>query len=258
MKLIDTHAHLHDPVFPIDSEAALRRARSVGVEKLIMIGTNAEQSAAAVAFAEGHDKVWASVGLHPHEAQKSEDISQIKKLAEADKVVAIGECGLDYYYLNAPKTHQREAFRKQLAVARALSLPVSLHIRGEDDKPDNVYRDIWSIWDEFDGLSGVVHSFSAGLKQMDEALERGLYIALNGIMTFSTDPEHIMVMRDVPMERLLLETDSPYLTPVPYRGKVNEPKYVELTAAHIAEVKGVTKQTLASKTSANAETLFSI
>lgn len=258
MRLIDTHAHLHDPVFAGDPKAAIVDAKAFGVEKIILIGTDAELSEEAIKLAQKHHNVWATVGLHPHEAEQSKQLQSMKQLLKEDKVVAVGEIGLDYYRLKSPKAKQKQVFERQLKWAKSAKLPVSLHIRDSEENPGDAFDDVWKIWDRIGLTKAVVHSFSAGVKQMDQVVERGLYLGLNGIMTFSKDPEHALVAREAPLENIVLETDAPYLTPEPFRGTINEPKFVEHTAAFLAAAHGVTKEKFASVTSDNAEKLFSI
>jgi TatD DNase family protein len=255
--LFDTHAHLHDEVFTLDKNESLKKATLAGVDKIISIGTDARLSNLAIEFAKEHPNVWASVGLHPHEAKhlKSQKI-ELEQLIKKEKVVAIGECGIDYFYNHSNRDEQFLALRTQLDWASKTSLPVVLHVRSSQDNPKDAFTDLWKIWDGFDNLRGVVHSFSSTLENMQSALDRGLYIAINGIMTFSNDPEHYEVIKKIPLNKMLLESDAPFLTPLPNRGKINEPKYVRDTANYIAEVRKINIEDLANATTANAENLF--
>ncbi len=221
---------------------------------MLVIGTTLEDSKLAVEFAEAYPNVWASIGVHPHEAERHnahEVEREFLKLAKNNKVVAVGECGLDYFYEHSPKSEQIAMLRAQLSVAKQTNLPLSFHVR-------DAYDDFWPILDEFAGLRGVLHSFTDTEVNLQIALERGLYLGVNGIATFSKDPNQQAMYKAIPLESLLLETDAPYLTPRPFRGKVCEPKHVMLTAEFIAEEKGLQNEQIARITTANARKLFNL
>lgn len=174
-----------------------------------------------------------------------------KQAAAMRKVVAVGECGLDYFYSHSPREEQIQAFETQIVLALEHSLPMIFHVR-------DAFEDFWPVFDAHPGMTGVVHSFSATTKELDEILKRGLYVGLNGIMTFTSRDDQLAAARAVPLEKLLLETDAPFLTPVPFRGKINEPKYVREVAHFLAALRGESLATLAGQTTRNAKKLFNI
>ena len=250
--LIDTHAHIHSADYPIDPSLALRNAAAVGVEKIICVGTNILDSQQAITFAAAHNNCYASVGLHPHDAKLGKEAYQeLSKLASNPTVKVIGECGLDYYYNNSPKKDQEAAFRFQIELALQYKLPLIFHIR-------EAFDDFFRIIDEYAGVKGAVHSFTSNQQHAEEVISKGLYISLNGIVTFTKDPNQLMAARRIPLNRLLLETDAPFLTPVPKRGKVNEPANVLLVAEFLSELRQEPLEILAHTTSANACELFNI
>ncbi len=246
--LIDTHCHIHDHEFftPELAEAAYGRARDTSVA-MLCVGTRQDDSRRAVEFAAAHDQVWAIVGVHPHEAK--DGVSEIGKLLgeQLQKVIGIGEIGLDYYYNHSPREVQIAALEQQLQWAQDYHLPVSFHVR-------EAYDDFWPIFDNFSGISGVLHSFTDLPVNLEKALEKGLYIGVNGISTFARDKQDMFA--SIPLERLLLETDAPFLTPVPKRGTMNEPVFVEYVAKHHATIRGVELEKIAATTTANAHALF--
>jgi TatD DNase family protein len=250
--LVDTHSHIHFKEFADDADAVIERARAAGVAKLLCVGCNADDSARAVAFVHGKDNAWATVGLHPHDAAEGQPaLDRIATLAHQPKVVAIGECGLDYFRNLSPRDDQLQAFRYQIELALRLDLPMVFHVR-------DAWEDFFDMVDGYPNLRGVVHCFTAGPSEMQMALDRGFYIALNGIMTFTKDQEQLAVAKTVPRDRLVLETDCPFLTPVPHRGKRNEPSYIGLTAAFLAELRGENEGDLRAATTKSAEALFGI
>lgn len=255
MRFIDTHCHIHFPDYQLDPEAAIASAAAVGVTKLMAVGCTLPDSKGAVEFAARHDNIWASIGLHPHEGSvyvhDHEALQQFHNLANKPKVVAIGETGLDYHYMHSSKEDQEKLLRLQLDIAVEHDLPLIFHVR-------NAFDDFWKIFDHYKGLKGVVHSFSAGSKELDEILARNLYVGLNGIMTFTKDAEQMEAAKRVPLTKLLLETDAPFLTPVPYRGTICEPKHVLNTAEFLARLRGEDLEHVAKASTANAEVLFKI
>lgn len=252
MKLFDSHCHIHDEQYGFDIEAVRKRAVEKGIEGMVCIGTSALDSQKAVAFVRDKPECFASVGLHPHEAILGEDDFEIlAQLVLDPKVVAIGEFGLDYYYENSPKEDQIKALRYQLNLAVSSGKPCVFHIR-------DAFEDFWPVFDEFTGIRGVIHSFTATEKELDQALRRDLYIGLNGIMTFTKDEAQLAAARAVPLEKLMLETDAPYLTPTPLRGKVNEPSYVEFVAEFLSRLREESIETLSEVTTGNARSLFGI
>ncbi len=250
--LIDTHAHIHFHDARDELDGILERAHEAGVMKIITIGVEEDDSAEAIAVAKAYEHIWASVGLHPDEADRGyEALDEIARLAEFEKVVAIGECGLDYYREGYDKYAQERAFRYQIELALERDLAMVFHVR-------EAFDDFYRILDEYDDVRGVVHSFTAGVTEMEVAIERGLYVALNGIMTFTKVPQQLEAARRVPLNRLLLETDSPFLAPVPKRGKPNEPAFTAFTAEFLANLRGEPLEDLSSATTHNAERLFRI
>lgn len=249
--LTDTHCHIHEPSYELEVDATLTRAREAGVDRLICVGTDNLSSTEAVRFAEAHDNVWASVGAHPHDAKDGFDQVEALVRDRSPKLVAIGEIGLDYFYTHSPRQVQIQALEAQLQLARDHQLPVIFHVR-------EAFDDFWPIFDNFSGLKGELHSFTDSQVNLDAALGRGLFIGVNGISVFTKDKAQKSVFDRIPLERLLLETDAPFLTPPPHRGKVNEPAYVRHVAEYHAERRGVALEHLARATSANASTLFSI
>lgn len=245
---IDTHCHIHEANYP-DAGAALERAYAAGVEKLICVGTDNTTSREAAEFAPRHHDIFFSVGAHPHDAK--DGYEEVERLAKSggEKLVAIGEIGLDYFYSHSPREVQIKAFEAQLQLALDQKLPVIFHVR-------EAFDDFWPIFRNFPGLKGVLHSFTDSTENMQKGVSEGLYIGVNGISTFARDKQ---AMWDaLPLESMLLETDAPFLTPVPHRGKVNEPAFVRNVAEYHANRRGVELEHLARVTSANASTLLGI
>ena len=250
MKLIDSHCHIHDTEFFGDQrEAVYARAVEAGVG-MIAVGTDQRSSVEAVKFAESHDLVWAAVGVHPHDTKDGwETIAELA--GSSQKVVAIGEIGLDYFYNHSPREVQIRGLEEQLQIALDRNLPVSFHVR-------EAFTDFWPIFDNFSGLRGVLHSFTDSRANAEAGLSRGLHIGINGISTFTKDANQQELYRSLPLEKILLETDAPFLTPAPFRGKMNEVGYVELVAKHAAQVRGQSFDDVAATTLASTRALFSI
>lgn len=250
---VDTHCHIHEPQFFDDGAAAeaLRRATDYGVAKLVCVGTSEDSSRQAVEFADRHPICYAVVGVHPHDTK--DGIAHIAAiLAEKHKkLVGVGEIGLDYFYNHSSRDVQIAAFEQQLQWAADHSLPVSFHVR-------DAFDDFWPIVDNFKDIRGVLHSFTDSQANMERALSHGLYIGLNGISTFTKDEAQRRMYDAIPLESMLLETDAPFLTPAPYRGKVNEPAFVKHVAEYHADRRAVELEHLARVTSANASNLFSL
>ena len=252
MEFVDTHCHIHEADYKVGAETAIANANAQGVTKLICVGTSEADSAVAVAFAQNNDHVWASIGLHPHDAKLGQEaFDALAALAGSPKVVAVGECGLDYFYNHSAKEDQEQALRFQIELALKHNLPMIFHIR-------DAFEDFWPIFDSYKGIRGVVHSFTATTKELDEALERNLYIGLNGIMTFSKNQDQLLAAKSVPLDKLVLETDAPFLTPTPLRGKVNEPKNVVLTAEFLSKLRGESLEQIARASTQNANTVFKL
>jgi TatD DNase family protein len=252
--LIDSHCHLDFPELAGDEAGVLARARTAGVAGMLTIGTRLDQFEKVRAIAERHDNVWCSVGVHPHEA-KEEGQRTLDRLIEAarhPKVVGIGETGLDFYYEHSPRSDQEESFRAHIAAARQTGLPLIVHTRDAD-------RETGDILEEEHGkgaFPGLIHCFSSGPEVARRALALGLYISISGIVTFKAAESLRATVRDIPLDRLLVETDAPYLAPVPKRGKTNEPAFVAHTATKVAELKGVGLAELEGATTDNFFRLF--
>ncbi|MFZ1812500.1 MAG: TatD family hydrolase [Candidatus Saccharimonadales bacterium] len=295
MTLTDTHCHIQEASY-LDSEGAYERALAVGVGRMIVVGTDEVTSREAVEFAAAHANAWAAVGLHPHDAVRGlEAIDDIRAIVAASaaslrksdrrteknsaptagsrvtfsreaadaagahrisSIVAIGEIGLDYFYDNSPREQQIDMLHAQIELALEHNLPVIFHVREASslEGRTSVWDDFWPIFDQYKGLRGVLHSFTDNLSNMEAALSRGLLIGVNGIATFARDRQE--VYRAIPYEKILLETDAPYLTPVPHRGKVNEPALLQHVAEHIANLQSINLQELSRATEASATHLF--
>jgi len=253
--LVDSHCHLDYLAADGDLDAVVERARAAGVGAMITIGTKLSDFATVRAIAAAHEGIWCSVGVHPHEAEAEGQSTPARliDLAADEQVVGIGETGLDYYYEHAPRAAQQRSFRAHIAAARATGLPLIVHAREADD-------DMIAILREEHGrgaFAGVIHCFTAGPALARAALDIGFYISVAGIVTFKTADALRATVRDVPLDRLLVETDAPYLAPVPKRGKRNEPAFVTHTAAAVASLLEIAPEALARITTENAFRLFS-
>lgn len=253
MRLIDTHAHLDFNDYDQDREEVFNRARKIGVEKIVNIGADLAGSRRAVKLAEKYDDIYASVGIHPHEADtvNKKSLAEIKVLAASTKVKAIGECGLDFYYDNSPREIQKEAFKKQLDLALELELPVVIHSR-------EAAAETLEILDETADFAEnlIFHCYAYGPAEIEEIIKRDYYAAFGGLITFNSAQPIRDALKKMPLDRILLETDAPYLTPVPHRGKRNEPAYLEHIVKRAAEIKGISVEEMAEITTANAERIY--
>ncbi len=249
--LVDSHCHLDFPDFAVERDAVVARARMAGVMTMVTIGTRLDEFAGVRAIAEADDGIWCSVGAHPHEAADHAALTpeELVALSAHPKVVGIGETGLDFHYDLSPREVQERVFRAHIAASRATGLPLIVHAREAD-------REIARILGEERPPPGVLHCFSSGLALAEAALRLGFYISISGIVTFRNAEDLRAIVRDLPLDRLLVETDSPYLAPVPYRGKRNEPAFVAATAAAVAALKGIDPEALAAATSENFFRLF--
>ncbi len=263
IRLVDTHCHIQFADYQLETPNVLENARAAGVTEMIVVGCGLPDSQAAPEFAAQHKGVWASIGLHPHEAERyvhdHHALQQFRDLAAKSKVVAVGEIGLDYYYEHSSREAQQKLLRFQLDIAAEHRLPVIFHVRdalAPSGGAGQAFDDFWSIFDEYKGLQGVIHSFSSDTRILEQILSRGLYVGLNGIMTFTKRSDQIEAAKAVPLDRLLLETDAPFLTPAPFRGKICEPKYVRTTAEFLANLRSESLTELAGATTANAHKLF--
>ncbi len=256
MMLVDSHCHLDFEDFDADREAVLARARDAGVGAVQTICTRLSQFEQVLALAEAHENMWCSVGIHPHHVAEEEDFTAADLLARAErhaKVIGIGETGLDFYYDTSPRDQQESAFREHIAAARDSGLPLIVHTRNADRETCDILREEAGKG----AYPGVIHCFSVGREVAETALELGLYISLSGIVTFKNAETLRDIAGNIPLDRLLVETDAPYLAPVPHRGKRNEPAYVRDTAEFVAELKAVSFADIAAKSSENFFKLFS-
>ncbi len=253
--LVDSHCHLDYRDFADDLDGVLTRARTAGVGAIVTIATMLSRASASLALAETHADVFCAVGVHPHHAAEKPDVSaaELVRLAKHPKVVAIGECGLDYHYDRSPRVAQAANFRAHIAAARDTGLPVIVHTRDADAETTAVLADEMGKG----AFSGVIHCFSSSRELARAAVDLGLYLGIGGILTFRRSEGLRAIVADIPLERLLVETDAPYLAPVPRRGKRNEPAFVTYTARGLAEVKGVLPEVVAETTTANFRRLFS-
>lgn len=249
--LVDSHCHLDFSDFAEEREAIIARGRSAGVETMLTIGTRLDEFSEVLAIAEAHDGIWCSVGAHPHEAKDHATLAPQELVARTahPKVVGIGETGLDFHYDLSPRDIQERVFRAHIEASGETGLPLIVHAREAD-------REVARILDEERPPPGVMHCFSSGRALAEAALALGFYISISGIVTFRNAGELRAIVRDLPLDRLLIETDAPYLAPVPYRGKRNEPAFIAATAAAVAELKGIEPRHLAEVTSANFFRLF--
>ena len=254
-RLVDTHCHLDFDWYASDLDGVLVRAAQAGVGRIIVPGIDLQSSKAAIELANKHDMVLAAVGVHPNSSANWRDgwLDDVRDLARHDKVVAIGEIGLDYYRDHSPRDVQQEAFEAQLSLAAELNLPVIVHNREADE---DVLHRLSNSLPPSGGAPGVLHSFSGPWTTAAAALEIGYYLGFTGPITFKKADDLREVAARVPVARLLVETDGPFLAPQPYRGKRNEPAYVSYVARRLAEVRGISETEIASQTSANAVELF--
>ncbi|HKW53398.1 MAG TPA: TatD family hydrolase [Stellaceae bacterium] len=248
--LVDSHCHL-DYAAPEERAEILARARRAGVKTLLTISTKLSEFPGVRAIAESDRDVWCSVGIHPHEAAAEPDpgVAGLVSLTQHEKVVGIGETGLDFYYEHSPRVQQESLFRAHCRAARETGLPLIVHTRDADPETAQILA-------EERPEKGVIHCFSTGRQLAEKAIELGFHISLSGILTFKNAEALRAIARDVPLERLLVETDAPYLAPVPLRGKRNEPAFIVHTAKLLAELKGVSVEALAQATSENFFRLF--
>jgi len=271
--LFDSHCHIQSAGSPggesstrelwakadmINPSDIISRANQAGVTRLVCVGCDLEDSKLAVKFAQRHENCWATIGVHPHEAEgylSQTAQSALEGLARESKVVAIGECGLDYFYNHSSAQAQEEVLRLQIELARKHDLPLVFHVR-------EAFDDFWRIFEGYMSadhpLRGVLHSFTDTGSNLERALGHGLFIGVNGIATFTKNAEQLEMYRTVPLEHLLLETDAPFLTPHPYRGKVCEPYHIRTIAEFLAKLRGETIESVAEATTHNARQLFKV
>jgi TatD DNase family protein len=252
MQLVDTHCHIHDSEFyPDKREESYTASIEAGVA-MVCVGTDVRSSREAVTFCAEHPGCYPVIGIHPHDA-KSNDVGDIKAILGSanGSVVGIGEIGLDYYYNHSPKDVQRAVLEAQIQLALDHNLPISFHIR-------EAFDDFWPIFDNFHGIRGVMHSFTDTAANLEKGLARGLFTGVNGICTFTKDAVQRDLLTSLPLDKLLLETDAPFLTPAPLRGKMNIPAYVGSVAEFQAHARKVPLESAIRATTANAEVLFGV
>lgn len=271
LELTDTHCHIHEAfdegTFSSETrerykkagspspEAMIDAAHGAGVSRLLCVGTTLADSELAIGFVAKRANLWASIGIHPHESKDYVNDTEAQRrfagLAGKQKVVAVGECGLDYFYTLSSQTDQERILRFQIELALKHNLPMIFHVR-------DAFRGFWPIFDSYPGIRGVIHSFSSDQDDLQNILERGLYVGLNGIATFTKKEDQIAAIKAVPLSMLVLETDAPFLTPTPYRGKLCEPKHVRVTAEFLSELRGESLEEIAARTTENANKLFNL
>ncbi|MDX2154326.1 MAG: TatD family hydrolase [Bryobacteraceae bacterium] len=252
MNLVDSHCHLDDEKFESDREAVIERALAAGVSRMVSIGTGdgPPDLEAGIRFAEQFPPVWATVGIHPHNAGQSNDeaLRRLEELAGHPKVVAVGEIGLDYHYDFAPREVQRRVFVEQLGIAAAAGKPVVVHTR-------EAWDDTFALLEQHWRGAGIMHCFSGGPEEARRSLAMGFHLSFAGIVTFPKATGVQQAARETPLDRLLVETDAPYLAPAPHRGKRNEPSFVTHTAAKVAALRGESTESIARATTTNWERL---
>ncbi|PYV78454.1 MAG: TatD family deoxyribonuclease [Acidobacteria bacterium] len=261
---IDSHCHLDGPRFDSDREEAVARARQAGIVNMLAVGTGDGPGTldCAVNIAERHEFIYATIGIHPHEAKLATDadFAQLEQLARKPKVIAWGEIGLDYYYDHSPREVQKEVFTRQMETARAAKLPIVIHCRPSDNS-DNAWNDCLNLIEQHwkpSGLGGILHCFTGAWEHAKRALDMGFMISFAGNVTFPKAQQIRDSTLQVPLDRMLIETDSPFLAPVPYRGKRNEPAFVKEVARQIGELRGLPAEDVGNQTSQNFYRFFSL
>lgn len=257
---VDSHAHIDGHEFDADRLSVIQRARDAGVSAILNVGTGDPHSGVlerAVELAQNHDRLYTAIGVHPHDARLFDDEAEqriINLIKQSTRVIAWGEIGLDFHYDNSPRDVQMSAFSRQLRLARAASLPVIIHTREAEAETIEILRSEW----QGSNLPGIMHCFSGSLDLATQAVALGMFISFSGIITFKKADDLRHVAAEMPLERLLIETDCPYLSPVPYRGKRNEPAYVVEVAKCLADLRNVSKEEMGQITSGNFARLFKL
>lgn len=253
--LIDTHVHLNADQYDEDLEAVMQRAEEAGIEKMVVVGFDRKTIERTMELMEKYENVYGVIGWHPVDAVDctDEDLDWIESLSVHEKIVGIGETGLDYHWEKSPHDVQKEVFKKQIALARRVKLPIIIHNRNATEDCIEILKSEGAR-----EIGGIMHAFSGDESDADTIIDMNFYVSLGGPVTFKNAQEPKDIAVHVPIEKLLVETDAPFLTPHPYRGKRNEPAYVKLVAEKIAELRGMTYEDLAAQTTKNAETLFGI
>lgn len=253
--LFDSHAHLDDSRFDRDRDAVIRSAKESGLQYILNAGASLATSVKAVNLSEKYEMIYAAVGIHPHDVKDMDEdtIEVLKSLTNKKKVVAVGEIGLDYYYNHSPKEEQRKWFKRQIELAKEVNLPIIIHDRDANQETFDILKQ-----HQVGDIGCVMHCYSGSVELAKEYIKRGIYISIAGPLTFNNAKKAQQVAKEIPLEWLLVETDCPYLTPVPYRGKRNESAYVRYVAEAIAEIKGISFEEVAETTTKNAKKLFRI
>lgn len=253
MMLFDTHAHLNAEQFDTDLEEVIARAKAEKVERIVVVGFDKPTITRAMELIEEYDCIYAAIGWHPVDAidMTEEDLSWIKELSSHEKVVAIGEMGLDYHWDKSPKDVQKEVFRKQIALAKEVNLPIIIHNRDATEDVVTILKE-----EGAEEVGGIMHCFTGSAEVARQCMDMNFYISFGGPVTFKNAKKPKEVAKEIPNDRLLIETDCPFLTPHPFRGKRNEPSYVKYVAEQLAELKGLTYEEIASITTENAKRLF--
>lgn len=253
--LFDSHAHLNDEKFDEDRDELIKSLKEKGVDLVLNIGADIESSIESIELSKNYDFIYASVGVHPHEvsSMNEESIETLRELSKNEKVVAIGEIGLDYYYDNSPRETQKEWFIKQIELANELKLPIIIHDR-------DAHQDTFDIIKKYKSpeIGCVIHCFSGSVELAREYIKMNCYISIPGTVTFKNNRKTVEVAREIPLEYLLIETDSPYMAPTPHRGKRNDPSLVQFVADKIAVEKGISYEKVCEVTKENAKKLFNI
>ncbi len=249
--LIDTHCHIHWSDYQLSVDEVIDRAHQNKVQQMICVGTDIETSKLAIEFAAKHDGIYATIGIHPHYAE--DGIGNLEDLISQnqDKIVAIGEIGLDYFRNNNSRENQIKLLRQQIKLALKYNLPIIFHVR-------EGFNDFWPIFDEFTGIKGVLHSFTDTVDNLRKGLDRGLFIGINGYSTFTNNEAQKNMFKSVPVAKMIFETDAPFLTPVPFRGKINEPAYIKNIAEYHGVARGIGLDEISAITTTNARDLFNL
>ena len=270
MNLIDTHCHIQSigldrgeittrllwaKSSELSVDSVLDGAKTAGVKQMICVGCDLADSILAASFAFDHPTCFASIGIHPHEADhyfgQPVKLSDFRALDKKPKVIAIGECGLDYFYNHSAKENQKAILKFQIELALSSDLPIIFHVR-------DAYDDFWPILEAYPSIRGVLHSFTDSMQNLNRAIGKGLYIGVNGIATFTKKPEQLAMYKAIPLEHLVLETDAPFLAPLPFRGKTCKPEYVKDTAQFLSTLRGEKLDLIAKSTTLNAQNLFKL
>ncbi len=255
MELIDTHAHLDSSNYDKDRQGVIKEAKKQGIKYIINVGTNIMSSKNSIALSQKNSGIYATVGIHPHDADEVDNntLSFLEKLTAEDKVVAVGEIGLDFHYDNSPRDIQKKAFHLQLELARKVNLPVVIHSRDAAQETLKILKE-----ENIQDIGGIFHCFSEDLNTARMILDMGMYIAVGGVITFKNAGGLRQVVAELPLNRLVIETDSPYLTPHPHRGHRNEPSYIKYVAREIARIKNISQVQVAKITTENAKKIYNI